>query len=46
MVIQYFYTLKNDHHDKSYYHLSPHSYYSIIDSIPYAVNYIQDLFIL
>ena len=38
IVIQYFYTLQNDLHDKSNYHLPPlQSYYNIIGYIPHAI---------
>ena len=41
LVNWYFYTLWNDHHDKSSYQLSSYSYYNIIDYLSFAVHYIS-----
>ena len=40
MLICYFYTVQNDEHDKSSYHLSLTSFYNIIDSVSHCVHFI------
>lgn len=40
-MLHYFHTLQSDYHDKSSYHLPPHSYLNITDKVPIAVQYIH-----